>query len=119
MVHVNLIKLYHSREKKEDLTASSTLMVERLNFEPYPESLTEPEPHCDSTLEDLTPVMGNPLNSYWLSDITNYMTQLSSTQVHDISSLLTKLPQVTTDLPGTCKFMNHDIELLPGTRPIK
>ena len=50
MVHVNLIKPYNSREKEEDLTALSTLVVERVNPEPCPENLTEPEP-----LDDFTP----------------------------------------------------------------
>ena len=78
-----------------------------------------PESVLDTLLEDLPPVLGNPLNSTWLSNQIEHLKDLSPVQVNDISSLLAKFPKVTADLPGICNFMLHDIELIPGARPIK
>ena len=114
LVHVNLLKAYISRETEEDQAASSVLAVERMNPEPF-----SPESGVETMLEDSPPVLGNPLNSVWLRDQLKYLRNLSTSQVNDVSSLLAQFPKVTADLPGTCSFMLHDIELIPGARPIK
>ena len=114
LVHVNLIKAYHSRESEEDPASSAVLAVERMN----PEPLT-PDSDLDLILEDVPPVLGNPLNSSWLRNQTEHLSTLTPVQAKDISSLLVKFHKITADLPGTCNFMVHDIELIPGSRPIK
>ena len=114
LVHVNLIKAYHSRESEEDPASSAVLAVERMN----PEPLT-PDSDLDLILEDVPPVLGNPLNSSWLRNQMEHLSTLTPVQAKDISSLLVKFHKITADLPGTCNFMVHDIELIPGSRPIK
>ena len=56
----------------------------------------------------------NPINSVWLTNMSKHINHLNSEQVDDIVKLLQYFPEVTSDTPGKCNVIQHDIELLPS-----
>ena len=103
LVHVNLMKPYVEREKVD----SQNLSI-NCNAAAKLES-----PVVEEVVNIPTPKL-NPINSVWLTNMSKHINHLNSEQVDDIVKLLQYFPEVTSDTPGKCNVIQHDIELLPS-----
>ena len=106
-VHVNLIKLYKSRHPAQDSPADNVLPI--CSFH-----VSCDEPHVNSPCEKL-----EITNTQVLSDLKTYLNSLSRSQAQDISALIHKYSEVFGDHPRRCTLISHDVQLLPGTSPIR
>ena len=57
-------------------------------------------------------------NSYILSHIEDELPHLSPNHQNDITGILHKYPNVSSDKPGLVRSVEHDIELMPNVQPI-
>lgn len=114
IVLVSPMKPYLCRPSEEYPNSRCSLLLERVNSEPEPE-LGGQETDVDATLEEVILISSNPSNSHWLHNMFESLAELTPSQSKDISDLIITFPETTTDHPG----IQHDVELIPGTRLIK
>lgn len=119
LVHVNLLKPYYSRSPEVDdgTVPPVALCVADIS----PTSETGFDPDGESILPvDLPSNQGSLSNSDILNDIDNYFFDVSPEQKADLVQLLHKFPSVTSDSPGLCNYMKHDIKLISSCQaPIR
>lgn len=103
-VHINLIKLYKTRNPAQD----------------YPADFVRPT--CSyavvKTVDDFPCEHSTISNSNILANLEDYLSSLSPTQVQDVSTLIHKYSKVFGDYPQRCTLIAHDVQLIPGTVPI-
>ena len=100
MVHVNLLKEYHPRE---DMPKQLTLSVSSEESDDFPVKMKEVR------LD----------NSAVMKNIESKLTHLNEYQIEDIRKILDSYPDVCGDVPKICSGVQHDVELLVGSKPIK
>ena len=104
-VHVNLIKLYKTRSPAQDSPVDNVHPM--CPFSNYDE--------CDVTTYD----NDSELNSKIMANLEIYLKSLSPSQTKDICTLLHKYSEVFGDHPQRSTLISHDVQLLPGTSPIR
>lgn len=102
-VHINNLKLYHSARP-----TSPTLMISADNS-------NQDNPEGDYAPE-ITPSL---TNSEILNNLEEKLVHLTTIQQSQIANLLIKFPPLCSDRMGICRMVEHDVDLLEGTRPIK
>lgn len=101
-VHINLIKLYKTRQPAQDSPAvQPTCSYDVVNCMEVPQDKP-----------DIT-------NSHILANLEEYLGSLSSTHAQDISTLISQYSEVFGDHPQRCTLISHDVQLIPGTSPIR
>lgn len=113
LVHVNQMKMYVERNPEK---SSLCLIVNSVTEQVLQES--------DGTGEaegiDIPSPSGNPGNSLILEDLDSFLIHLPDQQKQDIKIVLFRYPNVTSDSPGFCNIMLHDVVLKdPLMNPIK
>ena len=111
MVHVNLIKPYHPRDKEVSLVAS--------NISSSQDSVTA-TPN-ESSLLDFTIDTGEIKlkNSDVLNNLSNKLSHLSQKQQADLIDLLEEFKDLFGDVPSQCSLMVHEVTLKEGSTPIR
>lgn len=113
LAHINQMKLFIERKPEKSLPCLIVNSVPEL-------VLQEPEGTGVAECVDIPSPSGNPVNSIILNDFNNFLTNLSSHQQQEIKVALSKYPTVTSDSPGFCNTMLHDVILKdPLMSPIK
>ena len=108
IIHVNLLKAYHSRKTG---IGSETVVV-NLNFK------VEPEKE-EKLMEDLVLSSMPQDNSDVLNNLHFFLQHLSPEQSQDIKELISAHSTLFNDIPRKSGVLLHDIELVPGTTPIR
>ena len=114
IIHVNLLKAYHSR----DTGNGSGKTVVNLNLKVEKVVETDTSLHNES-LEDIIPSSMPQTNSEILHNIEVFLSHLVPCQVKDIKNLIFNHPSLFHDFPRKSGILLHDIELVPGTTPIR
>ena len=107
IIHVNLLKAYNSR----DTGTGSNETAVNLNFKV--EIAKEDKP-----LEDLIP-SSMQTNTEVLNNLHFFLNHLSPEHSQDIKDLISAHPTLFNDFPRKSGVLLHDIELVPGTTPIR
>ena len=106
LVHINIMKPYHSREPEED--SPTTVPVCVIGMESGPIT-----PEEESDIDFLFPSpKGRPSNSQVMSNLDEYFSSLPPSQQSDLKQLLLDFSDITGDLPGRCNTIQHDITLI-------
>ena len=108
IIHVNLLKAYHSRETG----SGSVETVVNLNFK-------VDESKEDNSLEDLIHSSMPQTNTDVLKNLDLFLNHLTPWQSQDIKELILGFPTLSHDFPRKTGVLLHDIELVPGTAPIR
>ena len=109
LIHINLIKPYHSKLKENFLLDDKNeKAVMSFSSNVRDDVTVNPSAFTIDTLE----------NSTYMSNLETNLCDLSVSQKGDISNLFS-FPNVCSDRPGICKLMEHGIQLVDGTTPIK
>lgn len=106
-VHINLIKLYKSRNPAQDSPADNVKSICAFTM-----CYDVPDVHSPCVQPEI-------LNSQVLSELENYLSSLNPSQARDVSDLIHKHSEVFGDHPKRCTLISHDVTLLPGTSPIR
>lgn len=110
LVHINLIKKYIERASG-DASQQTILCIQTPK-----ESTTLGNEASDTPVEIPSP-RGNPPNSEVLKDLPKY---LELTEDDGVISLIKQFPSITSDVPGSCNILAHDITLVdPNIKPIR
>lgn len=105
LVHVNLLKPYKSLNPASDSVRLPCTLVTTKN------DMLE--------TNDLVCEWSGCSNAEILQKLPSYLSHLTTVQIHEISIMLSKYPDVLADAPGHCNLICHDVELMPGTTPIR
>ncbi|XP_068240108.1 uncharacterized protein [Palaemon carinicauda] len=120
LVHVNLIKKYHGNPPValHCLSDSNVLDFKRYNASAH-QSKT-PMPH-DVDLNHSNDFVSwtDSANQEILQNILVYLQHLPRKQRSQLAELFRKYRSICGDVPQRCSDVEHDIELQPGTRPIR
>ena len=109
LIHINLLKKYHQR-------ASETGCRDNVNLNVNARVRTDEN---DEIVNEVvtTGMLGE--NTQLLRNITCTLGHLSSSQSQELCDLLNLHSNLFSDQPGRCTVLKHDIELEPGTIPIR
>lgn len=113
MVYVNLIRDYLSRTSGDE----PGYPVAALCVTKVPQTVTDEEKLHEETDGESILAVDLPTsnrfspNSHTLSNFEYYCSELENKPCKEIKSLLSKYPEITTDRPGLCTIMSHDISL--------
>ncbi|XP_068233540.1 uncharacterized protein [Palaemon carinicauda] len=120
LVHVNLIKKYHGNPPValHCLSDSNELDFKKYNASAH-QSKT-PMPH-DVDLNHSNDFVSwtDSANQEILQNILVYLQHLPRKQRSQLAELFRKYRSICGDVPQRCSDAEHDIELQPGTRPIR
>ncbi|XP_068236136.1 uncharacterized protein [Palaemon carinicauda] len=108
IIHVNLLKAYHSRETGN----GSSETVVNLNFKVE-------TPGEDNSLEDLIASSMPQTNTEVLNNLDLFLNHLSPWQSLDLKNVISRHSTLFNDFPRKSDLLLHDIELVPGTAPIR
>ncbi|XP_068249716.1 uncharacterized protein [Palaemon carinicauda] len=108
IIHVNLLKAYHSRETGN----GSSETVVNLNFKVE-------TPGEDNSLEDLIASSMPQTNTEVLNNLDLFLNHLSPWQSQDLKNVISSHSTLFNDFPRKSDLPLHDIELVPGTAPIR
>ena len=111
IIHVNLLKAYHSR----DTGSGSCETVVNLNFKVDKVDI----PKEDESLENAIPSSMPQTNTEVLNNLDLFLNHLVPCQAQDIKNLIFSHPSLFHDFPRKSGILLHDIELVPGTTPIR
>ncbi|XP_068235246.1 uncharacterized protein [Palaemon carinicauda] len=108
LVHINLLKAYLSPSTAE----SKTVMI------------TSAIPYIDCPMDQFT---DDPITASWqdsqnskiLENLSDYLQPLYASKCKSLVALFHEFPSITSDKPGRCTMLDHDIKLQPGAAPIK
>lgn len=110
LVHVNLMKEYVERAS-EGGPKQQTILCVNVRKESTAQETQ------DGTLTEIPSPRGNPPNSVVLKDLPRY---LGLQPDAGVASLLRQFPSITSDVPGSCNILAHDIQLVnPDVKPIR
>ena len=114
LVHINLLKKYVQRASGDDPPVLAVLNINVREESTIPELAVISDSEKDT---EIPPIKANPPNSKVLQDLPRYL-NLDS---HDeVAALIKEFPSITSDLPGSCNILAHDIKLIsPDQKPIK
>ncbi|XP_066969281.1 uncharacterized protein [Macrobrachium rosenbergii] len=110
LVHVNMLKEYHADSSAALFCSRDTDIVKQ-------KSTTLKD--VNSLGLDEIPSWADFSNKEILESLPQYLQHLNEEQRCDIKNLLRQYEDVCSDNPRECSVISHDIELLPGTRPIR
>ena len=105
IIHVNLLKEYHSRSGNGSRDSVVNLNVERENM-------------CNAA-DDVIPSWKPGSNSKILENLTLIFRHLLPEQSNTLQDLLLRYNVLFHDFPRKSNVLLHDIELLPDTTPIR
>ena len=108
LVHINMLKKYHGVPPTA-LSCSRDITIV--------ESKTKDVNSMPQESEVLS--WSDYSNKEILAYLSQYLQHLGEEQRMDIQQLLQQYEDVCSDDPRECNFISHDIELLPGVRPIR
>ncbi|XP_064088186.1 uncharacterized protein LOC135202611 [Macrobrachium nipponense] len=108
IIHVNLLKAYHSRETGN----GSSETVVNLNFK-------VDTPGEENSLEDLIASSMPQTNTEVLNNLDLFLSHLSPGQSQDLKNVISSHSTLFNDFPRKSDLLLHDIELVPGTTPIR
>lgn len=124
-VHVNLIKAYKSPVSLPDPSRPVSIL-EHAPVGPLAScGITNVEYRChpvaqEPELPDLNMDPGTlSANSDILANLQHYLKHLTPKQSQDLITLIHKNSALFTDNPRCCNFTFHDVNLIPGTSPIR
>ena len=108
LVHINMLKKYHGLPPTALSCSRDTTIV-------------EPNPKDVSPVSQESEVLSwsDFSNKEILDYLSQYLRHLSEEQRMDIQRLLQEYEDICSDDPSECNSIHHDIELLPGVRPIR
>ncbi|XP_068213182.1 uncharacterized protein [Palaemon carinicauda] len=108
LVHINLLKAYLSPSTAENKTVMITSAI------PYIDC-----PMDQFTDDPITASWQDSQNSKILENLSDYLKPLSASKCKSLVALFHEFPSITSDKPGRCTMLDHDIKLQPGAAPIK
>lgn len=112
LVHINLLKRYVSRNSEVDQPNHPMLPISLQD-----ETVTK---FSEDDVVDVDEPRPNPLNSTILHNLDEYFSGLDSFQKDSMIQLLHQFPTLTSDVPGFCNLVKHDIKLISDKlTPIK
>ncbi|XP_068206168.1 uncharacterized protein [Palaemon carinicauda] len=108
LVHINLLKAYLSPS-----TAESKMVM-----------ITSAIPYIDCPMDQFT---DDPITASWqdsqnskiLENLSDYLQPLYASKCKSLVALFHEFPSITSDKPGRCTMLDHDIKLQSGGAPIK
>ena len=110
LIHINLLKKYHPRNSETDYGDKVNV---NLNI-----NVLDKSEQQDVINEIVTTNMLGE-NSSILANIKCTLNHLSPSQSKELCDLLNLHSNLFSDQPGRCAILKHDVELLPGTTPIR
>ena len=110
LIHINLLKKYHQQASETGCRDNVNL---NLNFNVNAIVQTDENDVFNEVVT--TSMLGE--NSQLLRDIQHTLEHLSHSR--DLCDLLNLHSKFFSDKPGRCTVLKHDIELEPGTNPIR
>ena len=110
LVHVNMLKKYHGLPPTALSCSRDITIVESKSKDVSPMSQES---------EVLSWSWSDYSNKEILRCLSQYLIHLDEEQRKDIQQLLQQYEDVCSDEPSECNSISHDIELLPGVRPIR
>ena len=110
LIHINLLKKYHPRNSETDYGDKVNV---NLNI-----NVLDKSEQQDVINEIVTTNMLGE-NSSILANIKCTLNHLSPSQSKELCDLLNLHSNLFSDQPGRCAILQHDVELLPGTTPIR
>ncbi|XP_068229725.1 uncharacterized protein [Palaemon carinicauda] len=108
IIHVNLLKMYHSRNTETGY--GDKIVNVNVKVKDEKPEVSEPEFIYSWRIID---------NCAALKDFENSCQHLSRFQSEGLQNLIYSYPELDGENPGQCTDLTHDIELLPGTTPIR
>lgn len=110
LVHINLLKKYVDRASG-DASQQTILCIQA------PKESTTLGNEASETPVEIPSPRGNPPNSEVLRDLPRY---LELPEDDGVISLINQFPSITSDVPGSCNILAHDITLVdPNIKPIR
>ena len=109
IVHVNLIKKYHTRPT---LLCSEDKIVKLKYKDSSDKESSEEIEECIISWKDSN-------NSEILEKLDVYLNHLIPSHILQMKILLQDFADICKDVPQRCAVIQHDIELLPNTNPIR
>ncbi|XP_064093832.1 uncharacterized protein LOC135206342 [Macrobrachium nipponense] len=110
IVHINLLKKYHCREPGP---CSRDLVVNMINID----SASENTSATANSIDDLIPSWSPESNSEVLQNLEVKLSHLPSEHSQRLQTLINNVS--FCDFPRKSTVLLHDIELVPGTMPIR
>ncbi|KAK4328633.1 hypothetical protein Pmani_000942 [Petrolisthes manimaculis] len=119
LVHVNLLKPYYSRSPEVDV--GTVLPVALCASGPSLKNNMESEADEESSLPIDIPCNQSSLsNSGIITNFKDYFCNLKPEQETDMIQFLHQFHSVTSDTPGLCNYIQHDVKLLSSCQaPIR
>ncbi len=109
LVHINLMKLYHERNPKED--SASCIPVCNAPVSANLDLLEEHSNEPESEVTDIPSPLTNPKYSHILANLDNNLSYLTDSQKNCIQKILLEFPEVTSD---SLRFMLLILFLVPS-----
>ncbi|XP_064083906.1 uncharacterized protein LOC135199681 [Macrobrachium nipponense] len=108
IIHANLLKRYHSRNTETGY--GDKIVNVNVKVKDEKPEVSEPEFIYSWRFVD---------NDAALKTFENSCQHLSPFQSTELQNLICSYPELYGENPGQCTVLTHDIELLPGTAPIR
>ena len=107
LVHVNLMKSFVERSLPDDsLNCSNVMCNTSINY----------SNSDDFEVTDIPSPKTNPCNSEILKDLGKHLDYLSKPMKDELKNLIELYPNLTSDFPGRCNVLLHDVELFPDCK---
>ena len=125
LIHINLLKKYHPRTSetgsKDSLNVTLALSRTTEPIDQQLQGMGSPNKNENEEvgLDEIvtTDMLGD--NSYILKNLDSILGHLTPSQSQDLRKLLNSYQTLFSDKPGRCDVLQHDVELLPGSTPIR
>ena len=117
LCHVNMLKPYYTQSCKSepaDGKVSAVLAVDVVPRAPPQVAVGEDEGAPDDAV-----LMPRLKNSEMLKDLNALLIHVSSEQREELKSLILSFPSLFSDTPTCTDWIEHDIELIGETKPIR
>ena len=115
-IHVNLLKAYKTTSPLLD-SERQVLVVNSVPNVMSPISNNAMYIDSEKTLMNVDSHSTN--NSHILGNLVPYLCHLTTEHANDITEIINKYDSLFKDVPGRCNIATHDVQLLPGSSPIR
>ena len=121
LIHLNLLKKYHPRPSapgyRDSINVNLTVKVENPSQGVRSRDGIENGMIGETEAIVTTDILGN--NSYILSNLHTIFNHLTPSQSLELRDLLNLHKDLFSDHPKRCALLQHDVDLVPGTVPIR
>ena len=118
LIHINLLKKYHSRPSAPGYRDSNNVTLNIVKTV-LPDQSQDDINIANEETEPVINIDSLDNNSYILSNFRKVFSHLSSYQLRGLRDLLNSHLSLFSDQPKQCTLLQHDVELIPGTVPIR